>query len=156
MLVGEAPGAEEDKQGKPFVGMSGQLLDRMMATIGQNRTSFYISNILPWRPPFNRQPSADEIVACMPFIERHIALISPKALLCVGSVASRALLRTTDSMKSLHNQIIPYTSDYLSKPIPAFVIYHPAYLLRSPGQKKTAWHQLLRLAEFLKNLNSFL
>ena len=147
MLIGEAPGAEEDAMGKPFVGMSGQLLTKMLNAIGLARNQVYITNILPWRPPFNRQPTTQEIALCLPFVERHIAMIAPKILVCVGAVASKALLRTGSSMSALHlpSVSITYHSSYGLGPIAAFALYHPAYLLRSPGQKRIAWAQLLRI-----------
>jgi uracil-DNA glycosylase family 4 len=150
MLVGEAPGAEEDKQGKPFVGMSGKLLDLMLASIGLDRTTVYITNIMPWRPPFNRQPSTQEVADCLPFVERHIGIINPKLLICVGGVAYKSLTRSNASMTSVQGKIFDYACPYLPRPIKAMALYHPAYLLRSPGQKRTAWHQLLRIKAFLQ------
>lgn len=155
MLVGEAPGAEEDKAGRPFVGMSGQLLTLMLESIGYKREAVYISNVVPWRPPFNRQPSSSEIDLCLPFIERHIHIIKPKILICLGGVATKSLLRTTQSITSMQGKTMAYTlGDPLLEPsvIPAFALYHPAYLLRSPGQKRTAWHQLLAIKHLLSNL----
>lgn len=154
MLVGEAPGAEEDKMGKPFVGMSGKLLDAMLAAIGLSRSDVYITNILPWRPPFNRQPTSEEIALCLPFVERHIRIIAPKILLLVGSVACKALMRSTEGITLLQTKNLLYTQSLSANPkesleIPAFAIYHPAYLLRSPNQKRVAWHQLLRLKKAL-------
>lgn len=155
MLVGEAPGAEEDLQGKPFVGMSGKLLDNMLGAINLDRKSVYISNIVPWRPAFNRQPTLEEIAVCLPFIERHISIIMPKVLVCIGGVACKSLLRSNDTIASLQGKPLLYTSSYLSKPIQTFAIYHPAYLLRSPSQKRVAWQQLLKIKAFLE-LNDFL
>lgn len=150
MLVGEAPGADEDRLGRPFVGMSGQLLDKMFSRIGLSRTeNLYISNILPWRPPGNRQPTPSEITSCLPFIERHISLIKPKILVLVGGTACKALLRSTEGITRLRGKWVAYQNAYLETPLKALAIYHPAYLLRSPAQKRYAWQDLLRLKEAL-------
>jgi len=152
MLVGEAPGADEDRQGKPFVGVSGQLLDRMMAWIGLDRTSFYITNILYWRPPGNRQPTAAEIAACLPFVERHIEIVDPALLVFVGGSSAKTLLGRNEGIMRLRGQWFQYQSTRMSRPIPATAIYHPAYLLRSPGQKRSAWRDLLALKERLQTI----
>lgn len=150
MLVGEAPGADEDRLGRPFVGMSGQLLDKFFKSIGLSRTeNLYISNILPWRPPGNRQPTPSEIVSCLPFIERHISLINPKILVAVGGTACKALLKSTEGITRLRGKWTYYNNLYLEKPIKTLAIYHPAYLLRSPGQKRYVWFDLLMLKDAL-------
>ncbi len=160
MLVGEAPGADEDRMGKPFVGVSGQLLDRMLAFIGLDRTvedpaqSLYISNILNWRPPGNRTPTAAEIEASLPFIERHIALVRPKVLIFAGTVAAQALLGRTESISKLRGRLqdyMPRTEGIATElfKIPALATYHPAYLLRTPSQKRAVWNDLLTLREYL-------
>lgn len=151
MLIGEAPGAEEDKQGRPFVGLSGKLLDRMFATIGLDRTSFYITNIVPWRPPGNRQPTAAEIALCLPFLEKHIALVAPRLLVFLGGVAAKTLLNTTEGIVRLRGQWKTYANPYLPEPIPALATFHPAYLLRSPGQKALVWQDLLAIQKTLKS-----
>lgn len=150
MLVGEAPGAEEDRLAKPFVGLSGQLLNNMLQAIHLDRSRVYIANIIPWRPPFNRQPSLEEIALCLPFIEKHIAIIKPKILICLGSVACKALLKSSAGITVLQKQSLEYRSSYLVDPIATFALYHPAYLLRSPGQKRVTWHQLLMIQKKLK------
>ncbi len=150
MLVGEAPGADEDRQGKPFVGVSGQLLDRMLATIGLDRTSVYITNILPWRPPGNRQPTPQEITACKPFVEKHIALIQPQILVLVGGVAMKTLFNTNDGIMRLRGTWQPYTSPELKEPIKAIATYHPSFLLRSPGQKAQSWQDMLMIKKALE------
>ncbi len=157
MVIGEAPGAEEDRLGKPFVGTSGKLLDAMFAAIGLNRQeTLYITNVVPWRPPFNRQPTAEEINLCLPFVEKHIAIIQPKVLVLMGSVACRALLRSTEPMATLQaRENIVYTNSYLPGTVPTFVFYHPAYLLRSPGQKKKAWQHLRKLRSYLHSSGVF-
>jgi len=150
MLVGEAPGADEDRLGKPFVGRSGKLLDKMFEAIHLSRNDLYISNIIPWRPPGNRQPTPEEISSCMPFIERHISLIAPKLIVFVGGVACKALLRTSRGISHFQGTELEYQNPYLSKSIPGFALYHPSYLLRSPAHKKDAWKTLQIIREWLK------
>lgn len=152
MLVGEAPGADEDRQGIPFVGVSGQLLDRMLATIGLDRTSVYITNIVPWRPPGNRQPTPQEIAACKPFVERHIALVHPEILVLVGGVAMKTLLNTEEGIMRLRGTWQSYTSPELKAPIKAIATYHPSFLLRSPGQKAQSWQDLLMIKRAISAL----
>lgn len=152
MLVGEAPGAEEDRQGRPFVGPSGQLLDAMLASIGLDRQAVYITNMVPWRPPFNRQPSTQELALCLPVVRRHIRLVAPKILVCVGGVSTKTLLDTSASMSALQGLSLNYT-DQEGVSMPAFALYHPAYLLRSPRQKRAAWYQLLRIRQALDALS---
>jgi DNA polymerase len=152
MVVGEAPGADEDRQGIPFVGVSGQLLDAMLAAIGLNRTTVYISNVVPWRPPGNRPPSTEEIVACLPFIERHIALINPQILVLLGATATRSLLNTQQGIGRLRGQWVAYTNPYLGgQTIQALPTFHPAYLLRSPGQKALVWQDFRKIRSALKS-----
>ena len=143
MIMGEAPGAEEDRQGVPFVGASGKLLDRMLAAIGRDRTSTYISNILFWRPPGNRNPTDAEVAVCMPFVERHIALVRPKVLVFVGGASAKALLDRKEGIMRLRGKWYEYGNPALEAPIPAMATFHPAYLLRSPGQKREVWRDLL-------------
>jgi len=145
MLVGEAPGADEDRLGVPFVGVSGRLLDRMLAAIGFDRRSAYITNLLPWRPPGNRAPTNTEIEACLPFTERHIELVDPAILVFVGGVAAKTLLGRNEGITRLRGQWTDYGSAHLPRPIPSVAIFHPAYLLRSPGQKALAWRDLLAI-----------
>lgn len=145
MLVGEAPGADEDRLGKPFVGVSGQLLDRMLASIGLDRTSFYITNVCFWRPPGNRKPTEAELVAQAPFVQRHIELIRPKVLVLVGAAAAHALLGTNDGITRLRGRWFEYQSPGLPSPVPTLPIFHPAYLLRQPAQKRETWADLLKL-----------
>jgi DNA polymerase len=145
MLVGEAPGADEDRQGLPFVGVSGQLLDRMMAAIGYDRTTFYITNVCFWRPPGNRKPTEAELAAQQPFVLRHIELVRPKVLVLVGGSSAQMLLGTTEGITRLRGKWFDYRSDGLDLPIPALPIFHPAYLLRQPELKREAWRDLLKL-----------
>ena len=156
MLVGEAPGADEDRQGKPFVGVSGQLLDRMLATIGLNRKSVYISNVIFWRPPGNRAPTDAEVAACLPFAERHIALVNPALLILLGGVAAKSLLRTKEGITRLRGRWMEYAlppGAGTTEPIPCLPLYHPAYLLRQPAAKRQAWNDLLSLEKRIKQLN---
>jgi uracil-DNA glycosylase len=146
MFIGEAPGAEEDRNGVPFCGPSGQLLDKMLSFIGLNRAeNFYITNCLFWRPPGNRQPSADELDICRPLVEKHIALVNPKTIVLVGGTATSAILRDTRGITRLRGQIFSYKNDYMAEAVPVHVIYHPSYLLRQPAAKKQAWADLLAL-----------
>ncbi len=144
MLIGEAPGADEDAQGLPFVGQSGQLLNKIFKAIGLSRDQLYIANIVPWRPPGNRTPTADEIAICQPFIERHIALVKPRLLVFLGGVAAKTLLKTNVGITSLRGSFHDYPT-HDGHVIPCFATYHPAYLMRSPGQKAQVWHDALRI-----------
>lgn len=152
MLVGEAPGADEDRQGVPFVGLSGQLLDKILATIGLDRTSVYITNIVPWRPPGNRQPTTQEIALCQPFVERHIELVNPEILILVGGVSAKTLLNSTEGIMRLRGTWRTYESPGLSHPIKVLATFHPAYLLRSPGQKAQAWQDFLMVQKALQGV----
>jgi DNA polymerase len=147
MLVGEAPGAEEDRAGRPFVGASGQLLDRMMAAIGLDRTRFYITNVCFWRPPGNRKPTDLELAAQKPFVERHIELVAPEVLVLVGAAAAQGLLGTTEGITRLRGRWFQYRLGENGPTIPAMPIFHPAYLLRQPAQKRETWRDLLKLQE---------
>ena len=144
MLIGEAPGQDEDRQGKPFVGRSGQLLDQMLAAIGINRgDNLYIANVVPWRPPGNRTPSADEIAICKPFIARHIELVQPDILLLVGNISNKTLLNTETGITKLRGQWQNYQADEGN--IAALPLLHPAYVLRRPETKADVWADLCRL-----------
>jgi DNA polymerase len=154
MIIGEAPGADEDRAGLPFVGVSGQLLDRMLAWIGLDRAKAYIANVLFWRPPGNRQPTPAEIAACLPFVERHIELVSPDLLLLVGGASAKTLLARSEGITKLRGRWFQYESAGLSRPIPALPTYHPAFLLRQPAQKREAWRDLLLLQERLESLKT--
>jgi DNA polymerase len=152
MLVGEAPGADEDRMGKPFVGVSGQLLDRMLGAIGLDRTTFYITNVCFWRPPGNRKPTEAELVAQAPFVQRHIELIQPKVLVLVGAASAHALLGTNDGITRLRGRWFDYQSPGLGTSIPTLPIFHPAYLLRQPAQKRETWADLLKLKSRLAEI----
>ena len=153
MLIGEAPGASEDAQGIPFCGQSGKLLDKMLSSISLSREkNFYITNTVFWRPPANRAPSLEESEICMPFVEKHIALKNPKLLILVGGTAVASLLGKHLKISKIRQEYYDYKNKYLAKPIPTTAIFHPAYLLRQPGQKKTSWFDLLKIQNFiLKN-----
>lgn len=147
MLVGEAPGSEEDRQGKPFVGRSGQLLDRMLAAIGLDRESVYVANVVPWRPPGNRTPTPQEIAVCLPFIQRQIALCDPDILVCLGGPAAQALLGIREGVLKARGRWREY--DAGKRRIRALATLHPAYLLRQPLQKRLAWRDLRALRKAL-------
>ena len=138
LIVGEAPGAEEDRKGEPFVGRAGQLLNSMLLAIGLPREQVYIANVLKCRPPGNRDPSPTEAAECLPFLERQIALLKPKIMLVVGRIAAQNLLRTDKTLGSLRQQVHKFG---LSQ-VPLVVTYHPAYLLRTPSDKRKAWEDL--------------
>ncbi|MGE5268434.1 MAG: uracil-DNA glycosylase [Thiohalocapsa sp.] len=145
MIVGEAPGAEEDRQGKPFVGRAGQLLDRMLAAIGLDRTRVQITNVIYWRPPGNRKPTSAEIAACLPFVLRHIALARPAALVLAGGTAATALLPTGEGITRLRGRWFELAVPGLELPVPTLPMFHPAFLLRTPERKREAWRDLLAL-----------
>lgn len=147
MLVGEAPGAEEDAQGKPFVGKAGQLLDRMLKAIGLDRTRVYIANMVPWRPPGNRNPTPEELALCMPFVHRQIELVAPKILVTLGNVPTQALFQTTQGITRMRGQWSDLTIN--GHTMRAMPMLHPAYLLRLPAAKSQAWRDLLSLKQVL-------
>ncbi|WP_262694952.1 uracil-DNA glycosylase [Kordiimonas aquimaris] len=153
MIVGEAPGADEDREGRPFVGVSGQLLDRMLNAAGLDRTkNVYISNILPWRPLGNRTPDTAVTEMCLPFIRRHIELANPKVILMLGGVSAKALLGTSDGITKLRGKWKPLTIGSTS--FTALPAYHPAYLLRQPHLKGMAWRDLLAVKAKLSELDA--
>jgi uracil-DNA glycosylase family 4 len=145
MLVGEGPGAEEDRAGKPFVGPSGRLLDRMLASIGLDRTRYLITNVIPWRPPGNRNPTDNEVLTCLPFLLRHIALARPRRLVLLGALATRAVTGSNAGIRRLRGRWIDVTIPGLPAPVPALPMLHPAYLLRTPGAKREAWADMVQL-----------
>lgn len=148
MIIGEAPGANEDRLGQPFVGRAGKLLDSMLFSIGLTRDQVYIANVLKSRPPRNRDPSPEEVAACTPFLLRQIALVKPKLLLALGRISGQYLLKTQTSLGALRGQ----TFHFGEQKTPLFVTYHPAYLLRAPKEKRKALDDLLRVKDFLKQL----
>ena len=143
MLIGEAPGRDEDLQGKPFVGRAGQLLDRMLASIGLSESEVYITNTVYWRPPGNRTPSPEEIEACAPFLARQIELLSPKVLVLLGGAAAKTMLGLSEGIMRLRGKWLTYAC--ATGDMPALATLHPAYLLRNPAAKRLAWRDLLTL-----------
>ncbi|VTZ25854.1 Uracil-DNA glycosylase [Methylocella tundrae] len=152
MFVGEAPGADEDRQGAPFVGRAGQLLNKMLASIGLERSKVYIANIVPWRPPGNRTPTPIETAACLPFIQRQIELVGPKILVCLGAPSAQTLLGSKDGIMRLRGRWFNYAVGNAT--IKAIAMLHPAYLLRQPAQKKLAWQDLRLLAREIVRLRA--
>lgn len=148
LLVGEAPGADEDRSGIPFVGRSGHLLDKMLGAIGINRDGCFVTNVLPWRPPGNRTPTEGEIAVCLPFLRRQIELVKPKVIMVLGGSAANALLDNGEPISKLRGKWLEYkTSDGVK--IPVLASFHPAYLLRNSGQKAKSWGDLLRVKQKL-------
>src|SRR4051812_219828 len=147
MFVGEAPGREEDLEGLPFVGRSGKLLDLMLAAIGLNRTTAYIANIIPWRPPGNRTPTPQESQICLPFIRRQIELANPDVLVCMGGPASQALLGVKEGIKRTRGKWFAFHTG--TREIRAIATFHPAFLLRSPLEKRFAWRDFLAINKAL-------
>lgn len=156
MLIGEAPGAEEDREGKPFVGASGRLLDRMLGSIGLDRHgsgwgSFYVTNIVTWRPPGNRNPTDSEVALSLPFLRRHIALVRPRLMLLLGAVAVRSLTGAREGITRLRGRWFELAVEGLGT-VPALATLHPAYLLRNPGAKKDAWADLIALRRRIEEM----
>ena len=143
MLVGEGPGEQEDIQGKPFVGRAGQLLDRMLAAVGLDRSKVYIANMVPWRPPGNRNPTPEELALCSPFLHRQVELVAPKLLVTLGNVPTQALFATTLGITRMRGQWKTLSINALT--LPALPTLHPAYLLRTPASKAMAWQDMLSL-----------
>jgi uracil-DNA glycosylase family 4 len=152
LLIGEAPGKEEDERGKPFVGRSGQLLDRMLSAIGLDRgQNLLISNTIYWRPPGNRPPTQGEIAACLPFVDRLIELVRPDMLILAGGTAAQIALRREEGVMRMRGRKLSYSREG-QPPVNAMVMLHPAYLLRRPQEKKLAWGDLLLLEAWLDQL----
>jgi DNA polymerase len=152
MLIGEAPGEDEDRQGKPFVGVSGRLLDRMLGFVGLDRDQVYVTNVLFWRPPGNRKPNPGELLSCLPFVERHVELVRPALLLFLGGTSASAMLGRSEGITRLRGRWFDYARPGLPPPIPALPTYHPAFLLRQPAQKREAWRDLVSLKKRLDAL----
>ncbi len=151
MLIGEAPGRDEDQQGIPFVGKAGQLLNKMLLAINLKREDVYITNVVNWRPPDNRTPNDNEILEYLPFLQRQIDIIKPKFIFLLGGVAAKAILSTPLALGKLRGKWHEYKSLNLEQGIPTIASYHPAFLLRSPQYKKQSWEDLQMLQEKLKN-----
>jgi len=150
LFIGEAPGFDEDKAGVPFVGKAGKLLDKMIAPIGLDRTKVYITNVMPWRPPDNRNPDPAEVAMCIPFLRRHIELAAPKIIILLGAVAARHVLGVNDGIMKLRGRWLEYRIG--TEMIPVLPTLHPAYLLRQPAHKKLAWRDLQAVAARLEQL----
>ncbi len=148
MFVGEGPGGDEDRIGRPFVGRAGQLLDRMLSAIGLDRSRVYIANVVPWRPPGNRTPTPEETQACLPFIKRQIDLADPEILVCLGALSAQTLLAVESGITRARGSWFSYQRED-ERPIRALAMLHPAYLLRQPSQKRAAWADMRALAAAL-------
>ena len=152
MMIGEGPGADEDRIGRPFVGRAGQLLDRMLAAIGLDRQGVHITNVVYWRPPGNRTPTTAEIASCLPFVLRHIALVHPKLLVLAGATAARALLAGGQGLTRLRGRWFDLEIPGLAERVPTLPMFHPSFLLRAPERKREAWRDLLALRARLDEL----
>ena len=150
LLIGEAPGADEDRSGIPLVGRSGQLLEKMLKAIGFDRNECFITNVLPWRPPGNRTPTEGEIAVCLPFLKRQIDLVSPEAIMILGGSAANALLDNGEPISRMRGKWLEYKKSDGGK-VPVLASFHPAYLLRNSGQKAKAWVDMLRMKQKLCN-----
>lgn len=150
MIIGEAPGAEEDRRGEPFVGRAGKLLDEMLRAVGLDRSTAFITNILKCRPPNNRDPSADEAAACRAYLERQIDLINPRLILAVGRIAAQQLLHSDSPVGRMRGRVHSLNN----RQVPVVVTYHPAYLLRSPSQKRKVWVDLCLARQTVEELQS--
>ncbi|MEP7239497.1 MAG: uracil-DNA glycosylase [Devosia sp.] len=151
MLVGEGPGEQEDREGKPFVGRAGQLLDRMLAAIGLDRTKVFIANMVPWRPPGNRNPTPDELALCAPFLHRQVELVAPKLLVTLGNVPTQALFSTTQGITRMRGTWKTLSIGNWTGPV--LPTMHPAFLLRTPGAKAQAWKDMLSLKQAIVKAN---
>ncbi len=151
MFIGEAPGANEDIYGKPFVGEAGKLLDKMLSFINLSRNKIYITNMVFWRPPGNRTPNEKEISICLPYTKKHIKIINPKLLVFVGSIAAKSLLKSKEGITKIRGKKHIYEDKENDIKIEARAIFHPAYLMRNPIEKKTTWDDLLEIDEFINS-----
>ena len=149
MCIGDSPDQEEDRQGLPFCGSRGKLFDRMLHSIGLDRSTVYITNVVPWRPPANRRLTPDEVAVCMPFLSRHIELVDPQLLILFGGAAASALLAKADHINRLRGRWFEFNSPGLPRPVPALATFHPAFLLATPEAKRDAWRDLLLIQKKL-------
>jgi DNA polymerase len=148
MIIGEAPGNNEDLQGIPFCGDSGKLLNSMFGAIGFKREDLYVTNTIFWRPPGNRRPSKDELAMCQPFVEKHIALMKPKLIVLMGATAMTDILQINEPISKVRGKFLDYQNCYLAEPIKTTVLFHPSYLMRKSSTKRDAWADLLMIKEF--------
>ena len=154
MIIGEAPGAEEDKVGKPFVGQAGKLLDKMLKCIFLDRIkNFYITNMVFWRPPGNRIPNNQEINICLPLVKEHIKIINPQLIILLGNIAAKSLLETDKGITKIRGKLFFYVDNESNLKIETVPIFHPAYLLRNPIEKKHVWEDLKKIYEIMKKKN---
>jgi len=152
MVIGDVPGEDEDRQGAPFVGPSGQLLDKMLASIGLERADVFTSNTVFWRPPGKRSANLGEIAVCLPFVERMVEIVSPQVLITLGEAATHSLLGQQGNLSRLRSRWFTYENPRMSHPIAACALYHPSFLLTSPGMKRQAWQDLLAIQAKLAEL----
>ncbi len=150
LIIGEAPGNEEDLQGIPFCGDSGKLLNQMFLAIGKKREDLYITNTLFWRPPGNRKPTGDELAMCKPFVEKHIELIAPKLIILMGATAMTGMLKIQDPISQVRGKFLDYQNKFLKEPIKIITLFHPSYLMRQPNKKRVAWQDLIAINNFFK------
>lgn len=150
MVIGEGPSRDEDRVGKPFIGPPGQLLDKMLGSIGETRETFYATNVLPWRPPGNRSPTDAEIAICLPFLVRHIELVQPRVLLLLGGLSAKTLFGRAEGIQKLRGHWHSYAAPALKAPVPVLATFHPEYLRGAPAQKRLAWRDLLELKAKLR------
>ena len=151
IIIGEAPGKDEDQNGKPFIGLAGKLLNKMLNAININRKDVYVTNVIPWRPPNNRTPTEKEILEYLPYLQKQIEIINPKILLLLGGTAAKAILATPLSLNKLRGMWHSYSTININKKIDVLVSYHPAFLLRSPQYKKEAWEDLKMLQKKIEH-----
>lgn len=151
MVIGEGPGREEDKGGKPFIGPAGQLLDKMLKAIGLSREdNAYLTNVNFWRPPGNRNPTSEELAICRPFVDKHIELVAPKLIIATGLVPTSALLNSEDTIGQMRGKRFNLAVPGLKEPVPVFPIFHPSFLLKRPAEKAKAWEDLLNIQKFME------
>jgi len=152
MIIGEAPGNDEDLHGLPFCGDAGKMLDQMFGAINMTRKeNLYITNVIFWRPPGNRKPTGEELAICRPFVERHIELLNPDVVVLVGSTAMSAILGITTPISKIRGEFMDFSPEFLDKTIKTFTIFHPSYLMKQSSKKRIAWQDLLALEQFLKD-----
>ncbi len=151
VLVGEAPGAEEDLAGRPFVGEAGQFLDRMFASVGLARTDMLVTNLIPWRPPGNRPPTEAEVQTCLPFLWRHLTLLRPRVVVTLGALPARALTGRDDGIRKLRGRWLELAIPGLPATVPTLCMLHPAYVLRTKGAKREAWQDLVALRKAISS-----
>ena len=154
VLIGEVPGAEEDRTGTPFAGPPGQLLDRMLASVGLDRSRLAMAMLVPWRPPGGRPPTDGEIAICLPFLLRHLALLRPRLLVPLGGLATRAVTGNSLGIRRLRGRLTESAIPGLEHPVPTLPMLHPAHLLRTPGAKREAWADLLQLRSLAKTITN--